>query len=204
MNKNINLIVNVVLALAIIALFVLYFTQKPATTEIKQEVKAELSQDSTPKSVKVAYVNMDTLFEHYEFYQELDSLIRKKQSDLENNLSRDAAALEKEYMEFMEKAQKGLITRRQAQEKEQALVSKQQRLQQRQMNLQNTFMEDREEMNEQLYDSIQSFLDDYNKTQKYDLILSSALGTTLLYGKEDLDITQTVLRGLNKRYKGEE
>ena len=54
--------------------------------------------------------------------------------------------------------------------------------------------------NKSLRDSIQNFLKDYNKTKKYDLIISKA-GDNILYADKKHDITQDVINGLNKRYK---
>ena len=54
--------------------------------------------------------------------------------------------------------------------------------------------------NAALRDSIQNFLKDYNKSKKYDLIISKA-GDNILYADKRHDITMDVINGLNNRYK---
>ena len=49
-------------------------------------------------------------------------------------------------------------------------------------------------------DSIQSFLVQYNKDKKFDYIISKA-GDNILLANKKLDITDEVVKGLNKRYK---
>jgi len=50
---------------------------------------------------------------------------------------------------------------------------------------------------QQLTDSIQSFIKEYNKTKGYDAILFKAAG---VYFNPALDITDEVIKGLNERY----
>ena len=54
--------------------------------------------------------------------------------------------------------------------------------------------------NQALRDSLQNFLRDYNKSKKYDMILSKS-GDNILLASKRFDITQDVINGLNKRYK---
>ena len=51
-------------------------------------------------------------------------------------------------------------------------------------------------------DSIQHFLASYNKDKKYAFILTKQLGDNLLYADNAYDITEDVVAGLNKAYKG--
>ena len=60
--------------------------------------------------------------------------------------------------------------------------------------------EERQKYNEEMRDSIENFLKDYNKTHKYSIILSK-IESNILYADKAMNITQDVLKGLNKRYK---
>ena len=51
-----------------------------------------------------------------------------------------------------------------------------------------------------LRDSLQNFLNAYNKDKQFDLILSKA-GDNILMANKKYDITNDVINGLNKRYK---
>ena len=53
---------------------------------------------------------------------------------------------------------------------------------------------------ETLRDSLKNFIDDFNKDGRYTMILSKS-GDNILYADKQLDITDQVVAGLNKRYK---
>jgi len=54
------------------------------------------------------------------------------------------------------------------------------------------------QINQQIVDSISSFLKNYNEVKKYDVILNSA---SMLEGSPQYNITKEVTQGLNDRYK---
>lgn len=194
--KNISLILNVVLIVAVGVLYVLHFSGGGASTGKGSTTVV----DSTGRTLKVAYVNMDSLFEKYAFYGDLTELMEQKKQSSEATLNAKAASLERQAMEFQEKLQKHLITQRQAEEMGQKLEKDRQQILQLQADLTQRLVEDERLLNKQLYDSISSFLKDYNAEHNYNLVLSVALGTNLLYGDSTLDITADVIKGLNTRY----
>ena len=59
---------------------------------------------------------------------------------------------------------------------------------------------EQERINEEARDSIQSFLKKYNKTKKYDYVMIKA-GDNLLIANPKYNITNDIVKGLNKRYK---
>ena len=81
-----------------------------------------------------------------------------------------------------------------------ALAKQQQDLQNLNERLMNDFAAEQAKYNNEMRDSIQAFLKDYNKTKKFDYIISKA-GDNLLIANSKYDITNEVVSGLNKRYK---
>ena len=57
------------------------------------------------------------------------------------------------------------------------------------------------DLNRQLFNKITSFLKEYNKDNKFDIVLSTQLGSTVLYAENGFDITNDVVRLLNEEYK---
>ena len=56
-------------------------------------------------------------------------------------------------------------------------------------------------MMRRVMDAIQTYLNSYNETHKYSLILTtSGVTNTVIIGNPSLDITQDVLKGLNEEY----
>ena len=54
---------------------------------------------------------------------------------------------------------------------------------------------------DELLSKIHDYLKKYNAGDKYDMVIGYSKGGGVLYAKEDLDITQDVLKGLNEEYK---
>ena len=55
-------------------------------------------------------------------------------------------------------------------------------------------------MSEQLRDTINSFMKDFNKDHKYELIISNTSSDNILYANKSYDITAEVTKLLNERY----
>nr|WP_295929041.1 OmpH family outer membrane protein [uncultured Dyadobacter sp.] len=64
----------------------------------------------------------------------------------------------------------------------------------------NARMED-EKMTQGVLNQINSFVQEYGKRQGFDIVLGTTLSGSLLYGEKQLDITEEVLRELNKAYR---
>ena len=92
------------------------------------------------------------------------------------------------------------MTQQEVQQAQQNLQKKQQQLQNLQSSLQSQYEKQQDQYNKALHDSIQHFLADYNKDMGYDYILSKGQDNILLSNNK-LDITEDVIKGLNKRYK---
>ena len=67
--------------------------------------------------------------------------------------------------------------------------------------LSGEFQTETEKYNKALHDSLQNYLAIYNKDKKYSLIFAKQ-GDNLLYADKRNDITNEVVAGLNKAYKG--
>ena len=70
-----------------------------------------------------------------------------------------------------------------------------------QQRLGNEFQAETAKYNKALHDSIANYLKAYNKDKKYSIIFSKS-GDNLLYADKAYDITNDVIAGLNKAYKG--
>ena len=199
--KKVPLILNIVLLLAVAALYILHFTGK----EKKGEAMEEMPRDFTTAiaSSGIAFVNFDTLLLNYDMFIDLRDELAAKQRDSEAELAAEGQKFEREAADFQDKVQKGLITRSRAQEMQQQLMSEQDRITQLRDDLSLELMEEEQVMNRQVLYSIMEFLEEYNRTYNYQYILSNTLGGALLYANDTLDITGHVLKGLNEKYNKE-
>ena len=206
MNK-ISIIVESVLAAAVVALFILFFTamprsKKPATAEV--EAVGEL--------MPIAIVNTDSILSRYTMAVEAQDKLMSRYEESTVKLDTKAKSLQKEYetfqrdvMDFQRKVEaNAFLSRERAeseqarlQKKEQQLMAKQQDLENLRQKLSADFMAEQSELTQQLQDSVQQYLREFNADGHIHLILNDAVLMNKVAG---YDITDEVIEALNARY----
>ncbi len=150
-------------------------------------------------SAAVAYVDMDTLQAHYQFYLDGKANLEQKVNAYQTSVQQKENALQQMQETIQRKMQQGQITT-EAQYK--AEVDKFNRQQSAYAQYRNTMeqqlAQEQEDFARALQDSLDSFLKDYNRSKKYTMIYNKAV---MLYADPALDITSEVVAGLNKRYQ---
>jgi outer membrane protein len=196
--KNISLVLNAVLIVAVIVLFILVLGGKKNGSVIGEH----RSNDSTfSGGLPIAYVNIDSLLLNYLFAKESNESLMKKQEDSRLDLNLKARQLQAEMAEFQRKLENNAFLSRERAEQEQSrLVKKEQDLQQLNAKLSQELMDVQQKVSEQLRDSINTFLKEYNKDKKFELILSNTSSDNILLANSSYDITKEVTDALNKRY----
>jgi outer membrane protein len=79
-------------------------------------------------------------------------------------------------------------------------MKRQQELQELDGQLSQQLMQTQQKMSEELRDTINSFLKEFNKDGKYQLILSNTSSDNVLYATPGYDITNEVTKLLNERF----
>ena len=152
-------------------------------------------------SIRIAYVEVDSLMSQYNFAKDYTLIIQKKSNNARNTLQQKGQQLQNAANNFQQKLQNnGFQSREQAEQVQANLQRQQQDLQELEARLTNELAEETQKYNDALRDSLNHFLTAYNKDKKFDMILSKA-GDNILYANKKFDITQDVINGLNKRYK---
>lgn len=198
--KNLSLILNAVLIVAVGVLFYLHFSAKGSTTA--GPAKAEGISIYQP-DVPIVYVNIDTLLSNYEYFNDMQNDFADKQSELEAELNNRSRQYEASAMDYQNKVQKGLVTRREAAELEQQLMAEQQNLLQLRDQLTLQLQEEEQVSNRKLINAIMEYLKEYNEDPNYQFIFSNSFGDNVLFANDQLDITYSVLPGLNAKYAAE-
>ena len=191
--KN-SIIVNIILALAVAGLYNIYFSGK----NNDQPTKTDLFKGNT-NPLTIAYVKMDSMLFTYELAKKLNAQFseeketyRKQYTDKRIKFERDAAT-------FQEKVQRGgFLTEDRARQEQERLVGVQQEIQKLDYELTQKLSDMQARINQQIVDSISSYLKSYNEIKKYDFILNSA---SMLEGSAQYNITKEVTQGLNDRYR---
>lgn len=191
--KN-STIVNIVLALAVAGLYIIYFTGnnkgKPAQADMVK---------GTNNPLTIAYVKMDSMLFTYELAKKLNAEFSEKKEAYRKEYTDKRIRFERDAATFQEKVQRGgFLTEDRARQEQERLLGLQQEIQKLDNDLTQKLSEMQGQINQQIVDSIASFLKSYNEAKKYDIILNSA---SMLEGSAQYNITKEVTQGLNDRYK---
>lgn len=200
--KNFSTWLNIVLVLAVIGLYVLYFTGKGTKSQSHEAVNEETGQ-AINRDYPIAYVNIDTLISKYDLFADLRDELIQKRDEKQAELQLKFSDLEKEARNLQDQLNKGLITRAKAQMVQQELGQKEQQFYVTRDNLAMQLSEEEAVMNRQILNSILEYLKEYNNQYNYRYILSSQFGGPVLYSDNSLNITYDVLKGLNEKYAQE-
>jgi len=194
--KNTSLRINVIMAVAVIALFVIVLSDRKGSQQGSDNVNG-----SAAAEMGIVFVNTDSLIIKYDLARELsEELIRKEESS-RTDFNESVRVFEQDMMEFQRKLQNnGFLSLDRAQSEERRLRQKEQELQALNARLTNDLMDAQNAMNQQLRDTITNFLKDYCKEKSYSMVLSNTMGDNLLYADSVFDVTDDVVAKLNERY----
>ena len=167
----------------------------------QMDQKANASAKAVAGDMKIAYVEVDSIMSQYKFCKEYSLILQKKGQNIQNTLAQKQQALQAAAANFQQKVQQNAYTREQAEGVNASLQKQNNDLQILNQRLSAEFQNETDQFNKALRDSIQHYLASYNKDKKYSIIFSKQ-GDNLLYADKAYDITNEIIAGLNKAYKG--
>ena len=167
----------------------------------QMDQKANASAKAAAGDMKIAYVEVDSIMSQYKFCKEYSLILQKKGQNIQNTLAQKQQALQAAAANFQQKVQQNAYTREQAEGVNASLQKQSNDLQMLNQRLSVEFQNETDQFNKALRDSIQHYLATYNKDKKYSIIFSKQ-GDNLLYADKAYDITNDIIAGLNKAYKG--
>ena len=195
--KRFQYIMRVILTLTVVILFFVQCGKKEANTPSGLVV----GNDSISQTLPIAYVDVDSLLPHFDFYNTLINAYETKLSKHNNSLNATYRKFQSEVAAFEQKAQNNAFLT------QERMVQEQNRLQGMQQDIERKAAQAEQDMalenkliQQQLSDSLTLGIKEFNQSQKYHLILTKS-GNNILYAHEQYDITKEVLEYLNKRFK---
>lgn len=181
----------------IVALAVLAFA---GCKENKKGAEVEQTATEVVAQGDLAFVNVDYVLAESDIFKSEGVALRDKTEKAQQKWMKKEQNLQNEMQQLAEKYQKGLITTRSAQEKEQEL-------QKRAASLQSAAQKEGKELEEEnivfqnrLNDLIMRAIQDINADKKYKMIMQA---TSLLDADESLNISEAVLAKVNELYAAE-
>ncbi len=170
-------------------------TSTPETTDLTDTGKI------TAVAGDIVYVQLDSLIANYDMYNDLMTAFQSKVQGIQDDLSKRGRRLESDAKAFENQVQKGLLTRSAAEEQQNKLMQRQQNLQNDAAKKDAEIQEEQAVLNNQVYYAVKEYIEKYNQEHQYSLILTtSGVTNTVLNVNPGLDITSDVLKGLNEEY----
>ena len=192
--KNLSLIMNAVLAVAVIVLFYLHFSS----------AKPSASASSEPASLgdsKIAYIRSDSVLKNYDYLKAQREALEAKTKKMDQDYRNRAIGLQNEIAAYQRNVSS--MTLGQVRATEEDLNKKQQNLQMYQQSLSQQLMEEESKLNKELYDRITVFLKKYGVDKGLQIVLKLDPTSDVLYAIDAMDISKEVTEGLNSEYKDE-
>ena len=187
--KNINVVLFVLVGILAISLFL----------STKKTTPAASNTNATDGKLKIAYVDLDSIQEKYQYYKEKMVEFDKKKEDADRQLNTAFQRIEEERIAFAKKGQ--AITQAEYENFQRSYQGKMQNLEEQKRNMENAISTDGVKMLEELKTKINGFLETYNKEKGYSYIFSTSNSLNVLFYKDSAyNITNEVVDGLNKAY----
>ena len=197
MEKKLPLILSIVALAGVIALAIVQFTKGGAAKP------APVKTEATAQQGAIVYFDMDRVLAEYDMANDLRSVFETKANSINQEVQRRVNKFQKDYNAFQDKINKGLMTQATAQVQGQKLQEQQASVEQYANQKQQEILEEQQVMLNQISDAIKSFVDDYNLTMGYAMILvtqGDILPAPVVTGSAELDITDALIEGLNAAY----
>jgi outer membrane protein len=187
--KNLSLILNAILLVAVGYLFFENFKKK-APAEI-------IAPPSMQSSLKIAHVDRDTLFAKYEWLKKQLDAIEQRAQNAESSLVAKQQSLMKDAADLQQRYESGKMTPAEAQKEQQGLQQRGERLQQEQERLSKQLTDQTKKAQDDLMANLEAKLKTLSSQIGYDYILSYQRGGNILLANDSLDITKQLLQMLN-------
>lgn len=191
--KNLSLVLNIVLIIAVAVLFYLQFNEKSTSQEEKSIMSAA--------AYSVAYINSDSVLQKYDYFAELQGELQAKSKKLESEYQNRAQGLQKEFNDYQRNINN--LTIGQAKALEEDLMKKQQNLRVYQESLSQELLKEEARISQELYNRVTGFLNDYSEKKGLQLVVKYNQGSDVLYANDSMNITNEVIKGLNEAYANE-
>lgn len=215
--KNISIILNAVLIIAVGILYYLHFSCKkqcpvtPTTTVTKEKAEVEetiLNKDiissitttDINSNFPIAFVNLDSLNAKSDFINALSKKIEKKAKQKNQVLDKQKQDFQNQYKTIAENYQMGVYkTEQELAAKQQELAQREQELGMAEQKMMSELEKERRELTKQINKKVTDFLEIYSAKSGYPIILATGVGSSVLFAADSLNITSPVISSLNNK-----
>lgn len=196
MKNSTNTIISAILAVAVIVLFVLHFTDKPKSAQV-----TPMTAGDSSVVMPIAYVSLDSLMVNYNYAKDVNDKLMASAEKKQANLNAQGRQLEKELQDFQYKMDNNaFFSQERAQREYERLTKKQQDFQQLQQKLSAEMMEEQAKTTQELSETILSQIRTYNELHGHYQMILTNVNSSIIYSVPMYDITDEVVKYLNEQY----
>jgi len=198
MKEKLHYAIEAVLAVAVIILFVLQFSNNKKSSNADTAVSEGMA--ASGEFMPIAYIDIDSLMFNYTYSIDLNEQMVKRAENSQANLTERGRKFQTEVAEFQRKVDtNAFLSRERAESEQQRLMKKREELQNLEAQLSQEFSEEQFRINNDLRKTIIAQLREYNKSKKFQIIYGK-MNDNILYSDEAYNITLEVIEYLNKQY----
>ncbi len=194
-----------ILSLAAIVLLILMLTGVLGGKKTEPAQPEEVTIFDKPAGEEpsdIAYIDLDTLLLTYNYAIKLQEDLAMEQKKAEGTIQSRMKKFESMYNAYMEKARTGMFLSAASQQAQQSELEKEQAaIENLQATLSNQLLEKQSAMNQEIYDTVINFVNQYAEG-RFKIVLGNMGGVTVVYSQQGMNITTDVVAKLNQRYGG--
>jgi outer membrane protein len=194
--KQLSLILNIALTIAVAVLYYLHFTKGSKNAECKGHT---LYKDTAGilQTPQIAYVDLDSFYNNVGHIKAQKAMLDVEQKNIQLTYENAYKDLENERLNFLKKG--AAISQKEEEEFRNKLMQKQQEIEsKKQVNIQQLSEKNSAIMYE-TQTKLKKFLAEYNKDKRYKYILATGIGYDYIFYKDSTqNITAEIVKGLNE------
>ena len=194
MNK-ILLIINVLLLAAVGYLYYLHYNYTSADEKKHADEKAAVLN-----SFKIAYFELDSVQNNYQYYKEVRDYLTKKDQNNNEKLNKIKSDYLNKYKEYQQKGSQ--LSEKEQNDYQQNLMKLQNDYQETEQTINNEMNAEATEKLQNVKKKIEDFLKGYCSTKGLAYVFAASDRDNFLYYKDTIrNITPDIIKGLNDDYK---
>ncbi len=184
------------------AAMAILFVAALATTTACSNSNDDKAKPSMPRGeneqVAIRYIDEDSLYEHYNLAKDFSESMLRQQNLLDQTAKQREQAITNFAKSMQQKYQNNQYLSQEAMAAdEQKLNQMRDAAEQEIAKMQQDMLNEQQQNAKQVSDSVDNFLKEYAKEKGFDIIMRKQAA---MYIDEKFDVTDEVVKGLNKRY----
>jgi Skp family chaperone for outer membrane proteins len=224
MNSKVQTGLNVAFGAALIALFVLFFTQEtpkaPRETTTEKEISDTTAVDTTtsktqevtidtldsPEDVqnipfsggKIAVINLKRLYDNWAYKTSLEKTLASREKKIKSQLQSKAQDFQQRYMQVQQRAAQGTMTQNEQQEVSMELQQKQKEIEDFEKREYEKLYSYREEKNDEINKRLADEVKFFAEQNDIEFVYITETYYPVVYWKKSKDITDEIIAKLKK------